>query len=308
MRMMEYGWIDEMVRQAKEVASDLQPWPDYFDFKAKELKTVLGFYEFTSVDSILEIGCGNGFTTCLLSKKARHVKAFDLPVKDSSSHSVGIGMAESLVRRMDIRNMDVVGGSVADMPFKDGSFDIVFSQYMLQYVRDKRKALQEMRRVLADNGVVITIVPNFTERIFVPLIRCQYILKRLLVHAMNKDAKGAVVSSRSTLNIPGAHTPDKISRAIDDYLFLRPDGAYKSYIEELMNHRPGAWKKLLADNGLRVTGTFSTQMLPMGLFELLGSPATKFISKKINSLTRRIGGLPIVKNMGYSVGFIAVKN
>ena len=191
--------------------------------------------------------------------------------------------------------------------FKDKSFDVVFSQYMLQYVRDKRVALQEMRRVMADNGVVITIVPNFTERILVPLVRCQYILKRLLIRMVNRDTERNVGLSDVVIDTSSAHTPDRISRAINDYLFLRPDGAYKSYIEELMSHRPGAWKKLLADNGFKVIGTFSTQLLPLGLFELLGSSATRLVSKKINSLTRAIGGLPIVKNMGYSVGFVAVK-
>lgn len=301
------GWIDEALRKAGEVAADLQPWPDYFKFKAEELKTILGFYEFDAVNSMLEIGCGNGFTACMLSRKARHVEAFDLPVKDPVSHSVGIGMAERLVCRMAIRNMDVVGGSVANMPFRDSSFDIVFSQYMLQYVQDKRKALQEMRRVMTDNGIVITIVPNFTERILVPLVRCQYVLKRLLVRMVNKDTEGRAGLSGIVADIPSAHTPDRISRAINDYLLLRPDGAYKSYIEELMSHRPGTWKKLFAENGLKVIGTFSTQMLPLGLFELLGSSATRLVSKKINSLTRMIGGLPIIKNMGYSVGFVAVK-
>jgi SAM-dependent methyltransferase len=182
MIMTMRGWIDDALRQAKESAFDLQPWPDYFEFKAEELKTILDYYEFSDADSILEIGCGNGFTSYLLSKKAGRVEALDLPDMDPSSHSIGIFTAEKLAENMRVDNMGVAGGSVMDMPYKSGSFDVVFSQYMLQYVRDKRKALSEMRRVLADDGVMVTIVPNFTERILVPIIKCEYVAGRLLAH------------------------------------------------------------------------------------------------------------------------------
>ncbi len=166
----ENGWIEEALRKAEAFVSDIQPWPDYFKFKAEELKTILNFCEFSDAGSIVDIGCGNGFTSYLLSIKAGRVEAFDLPAKDPASHSVGINMAGKLAARMGAGNVSITGGSVTDMPYKDGSFEVVFSQYMLQYVKDKKRALEEMRRVLTDKGVMVTIVPNFTERIFAP--RC----------------------------------------------------------------------------------------------------------------------------------------
>lgn len=298
---------EKTLKAAKDLAGDLQPWPEYFESKARELKTILGFYDFGSVNSILEIGCGNGFTACLLAGKAKSVQAFDLPLKNAVSHSIGINAAAELVRKVGIGNVGVTGGSVEDIPFKDGSFDVIFSEYALQYVKDKKKALEEMRRVLDDRGVIITVVPNFIERIFVPLVKCQYILKRLLLRIVDRNAK---VNG----GLPGTFTgkssrerSGKLRKIIDDYLSLKPDGAYKSFTEELFRHFPGAWKKLMEDNGFRVVDTFSTQMVPLGLFELLGSPGARFISGKMHRINRILGKLPLLKNAGYSIGLVAVK-
>ncbi|MBU0605785.1 MAG: class I SAM-dependent methyltransferase [Candidatus Omnitrophica bacterium] len=309
MSVKKSGWIDEALRETETVAPDLQPWPDYFKFKAEELRTILNFCEFSDAGSILEVGCGNGFTSYLLSKKAGRVEAFDLPRQDSASHSVGIRMAGRLAVRMRAGNMNVTGGSVTDMPYRDGSFDVVFSQYMLHYVKDKKRALGEMRRVLTDKGVMVTIVPNFTERIFVPLIKYEYIISRLIAKMTGQGAFAA--AGEATGHSADTSTPwqsRKISRILNDYILLRPDGAYRNYFEEMISHWPGTWIRLLEESGFKVRGVFSTQMMPLGLFAFLGSSGTRLLSGKIHSLTRAIGGLPILNSMGYSLGIIAVKN
>ena len=49
-------------------------------------------------------------------------------------------------------------GTVIDMPFSDGSFDVVLCQHGLQFFPDRAAALAEMHRVLAPNGRLVVSV------------------------------------------------------------------------------------------------------------------------------------------------------
>lgn len=299
----------DILARAKAVAADLEPWPDYFEFKTSELDTILSFHDFAGRGSILEIGCGNGYTAALLSATAGKVVAFDLPAAGKKSHSVGIEAARRLVERLGTANIEVVGGSVEQLPFEDNSFDAVFSEYMLHYVKDRSSAVKEMRRVLKKGGVAITVVPNFTERLFAPLIKYEYLVN----HALSRIRRCAVAAGPRKTEDGGAagrhhgRPSADLTGLIDNYLVLRPDGAYKSFAEELWSHRVAAWSGLFDSNGFKVTKTFSTQLLPMGVFDILGRPAVKFISGYIHRINKALGDKPIIKNAGYSLGLVARK-
>lgn len=305
--MISNKWIDATLNRAKEVASDLQPWQDYFESKARELKTILRFSGCADVDSVLEIGCGNGFTSLLLSEKAKTVEAFDLPIKDPISHSMGIEVAGELIKRLSIKNVHVSGGSAETLPFKDGSFRLIFSEYALQYVKDKDRALVEMRRVLADDGRIVVVVPNFMERVFAPIMKYKYVAKRILSRIAKSASVKSVSGTQSGVDRPqGIRETDKFA-ALRDQLLLRPDGAYKSFMEEMFKHTPNSWKKLFERNGFKVVSTFSTQILPMGIFDILGFPVMRYLSRKSDTLNKRMGNMPLIKNFGCSLGLVIVK-
>src|ERR1041385_333763 len=46
-----------------------------------------------------------------------------------------------------------------DLPFTDGSYDLVFASHVLEHIRDDKKAIREIRRILKPNGVAILPVP-----------------------------------------------------------------------------------------------------------------------------------------------------
>lgn len=309
--MISDKWIDDTLGKAKEAASDLQPWQDYFESKARELKTILHFcgcgHADGDTDSILEVGCGNGFTASLLAEKAKRVEAFDLPLKDPVSHSMGIEVADELVKRLDIGNVHVVGGSVEKLPFEDKTFQLIFSEYALQYVKNKDDAVTEMYRVLDDGGRIIMVVPNFMERVYAPIMKCKYIMQRILAHIFRTGpAKAALKREGGVEHQQVAAVPDKLA-AFRDQLLLRPDGAYKSFIEEMFKHTPDSWGKLFERNGFRVASTFSTQLLPLGIFDILGPSVMRYLSRRSYGLNRRLGNLPILKDIGCSFGMVIMK-
>lgn len=297
--------IKSIGAKANKSAGDLQPWPNYFDAKAGEFGIVSNFCDIGNARSALEIGCGNGFTSAMLSAVADKVVAFDLPGKAESSHSLGIDVAGELFARLGINNIDVVGGSAESLPFSDGSFDLVFSAYAIQYVKDKDKALNEIRRVLKPGGRAIMIMPNFTERLFVPVMKLEYIIAEASRRLIGLFRRKRAAQYGSGQIVPGAR---KVSAGgIIRYMALKPDGYYGSFIEELFRHTPWAWKSLFKKNGFIIKSTFSTEIFPAGVFGILNSSLGKMAAGKVSRLSLKAGAFPVIKSVGYSFGVVAIK-
>ncbi len=290
--------LKRLLENANKDALDLQPWPDYFNSKTREFRTVLKFHDFGTPGSVLEIGCGNAFTSVILSGIGKRVVAFDLPEKNISTHSIGIGSAKELVRRLRAGNVLIVGGSSEKMPFADNSFDLIYSAYALHYMRDKGKALSEMRRSLSEDGTVILVLPNFMGRVLAPFIKMVYIIRRLIsdrnITGQSEIASGAAQNKKSIKRVFNA-------------ISLKPDGAYRSFNEELLKHMPGAWKALIEKNGFRITGVFSTDLFPFSLINVRLS-RNNIIQQAIHKANDALCGLPILRYLGASIVFVLRKD
>ena len=60
--------------------------------------------------------------------------------------------------------VQIIEANANDMPFEDGSFDIVLSNATLEHDAFFWKSSSEMRRILAPGGVLMLGVPGFVER------------------------------------------------------------------------------------------------------------------------------------------------
>jgi SAM-dependent methyltransferase len=95
-------------------------------------------YGLGSSDRVLDVGCGKGF---LLYELTQVVPGIEIAGLDVSQYAI-----ENAKR--EVRPHLTVGNAV-DLPYKDGSFDYVFSINALHnlYNYDLRQALQELQRV-----------------------------------------------------------------------------------------------------------------------------------------------------------------
>jgi SAM-dependent methyltransferase len=69
--------------------------------------------------------------------------------------TVGIDLCQVLPE--DLR---VVTGDLANMPFRDGSFSLIFSRSVFEHLTDPDQVLREFHRVLRPNGVCVILTPN----------------------------------------------------------------------------------------------------------------------------------------------------
>jgi SAM-dependent methyltransferase len=96
---------------------------------------------------ILDAGCGSGRNMVELARYGS-VTAVEL-----SAASV------ELARARDAG--DVIEGSVLEMPFVDGSFDLATSLDVIEHLEDDVGALRELRRVVAPGGCLLATVPAY---------------------------------------------------------------------------------------------------------------------------------------------------
>jgi SAM-dependent methyltransferase len=58
---------------------------------------------------------------------------------------------------------ELIAADLTNLPFEDGDFDAVICSHVLEHVPDDRRAMSEMRRVLAPGGVALLMVPLATD-------------------------------------------------------------------------------------------------------------------------------------------------
>lgn len=101
-------------------------------------------------DTVLDVACGPGLTSCKLAEVAGLVTGIDLT-------PAMIEQAEALRRSKGLGNLSWLVGDVSDLPYEDGSFSVVFTRYSFHHLLDPRSVFGEMVRVAAPGGRVVIV-------------------------------------------------------------------------------------------------------------------------------------------------------
>jgi len=120
---------------------------DYLTNKLKEIKKDIG-----KPLNVLDVGCGDGTVTQYIAN-----------CLDEQDKLLGLDYDPLRIKRLkDKLNMpiEVIKGDATAMPFKDKFADIIIMHHVLEHISEDRKVLQELRRVLKDDGYIIIGVPN----------------------------------------------------------------------------------------------------------------------------------------------------
>ncbi len=95
---------------------------------------------------LLDVGCGVGWSTAVFAHSGYDATGIDLN-PDAFEPPARDGLTLGF-------------GSALDIPFADGTFDVVSSYQVIEHVPDPKQMLAEMLRVVRPNGIVCIVGPN----------------------------------------------------------------------------------------------------------------------------------------------------
>ena len=102
--------------------------------------------------TFLEIGCG---TSSLLLKLARDFKnCTGLDISDEA-----LKISENNAKKSGIKNVKFVKGDCFNLPMKDNTFDVVWSQGLIEHFNNPLEIVEEHYRVCKKGGIVLISTP-----------------------------------------------------------------------------------------------------------------------------------------------------
>lgn len=100
--------------------------------------------------NVLDVGSGDGYGCSLLAEKAAKVVGID-----SSAEAI-----QHARERYQAENLFFQKADAYSLPFENLSFDVVCSFQVIEHLKYPEKHLQEIKRVLTEDGVLLLSTPN----------------------------------------------------------------------------------------------------------------------------------------------------
>ncbi len=144
---------------------------------------------------ILDLGCGDGFLSCMLAERGHRVDAMDISGERLSKFA-------ERAKKLNVRQ---ICGSVFEYDFS-GEYDVIVSSEVLEHLEDYKSVLRTVCRILKPGGRLVVSVP-YRERI--NTCKCPYCMKEFNMYGHLHSFDEKVFQDLSVelgLNITGIKT------------------------------------------------------------------------------------------------------
>lgn len=128
---------------------------------------------------ILDAGCGVGAIALDLAASVAPRRVVGVDVDESQLEA-----ARETAAERGLTNASFELGSAYELPFPDASFDVVYANTVLLYLREPVRALQELRRVLRPGGIAAVSDDDISTMVFSPDIPEMRLARDLFVRAV----------------------------------------------------------------------------------------------------------------------------
>jgi ubiquinone/menaquinone biosynthesis methyltransferase len=152
-------------------------------------------------DRVLDLACGTGDLVGVAAPHVRLVVGLDITHRMLQLAAVKCGAGPHRPR-----NVSLVTGDMLALPFSDERFDVVTTGYGLRNVPDLKQAFQEIERVLAPGGRLLSLDFNRPENPFVRALYLAYltVVGSVLGVALHRDPDTYRYIPESIRQYPGA--------------------------------------------------------------------------------------------------------
>lgn len=161
--------IIEQYKNAKNLNDRISLHEKYSTNKQGWFNWLFNQIDFSRVNRLLELGCGNG--------KLWQENRIELRNREIFLSDISEGMVEEVRNKLG-SDFNCIVADAEKIPFKDSYFDSIIANHVLFYLNDLNLGLKEISRVLKPNGIlycstygkhhmkeITEIVQNFDSRI-----------------------------------------------------------------------------------------------------------------------------------------------
>lgn len=236
--------IIEQYKNAKNLNDRISLHEKYSTNKQGWFNWLFEKIDFSKVNRLLEIGCGNG--------KLWQENKIDLRNREIFLSDISEGMVEEVRNKLG-SDFNCIVVNAEKIPFKDAYFDTIIANHVLFYLNDLNQGLKEIDRVLKPNGVfycstygkehmkeITELVQNFDSHIN---------LSNHSLYDIFGLENGEAILKKYFSNVQRLEYPDSLeiteSKALIDYIMschgnqneiLGPRlNEFKEYIEFILN-------------------------------------------------------------------------
>lgn len=189
-------------------------------------------------DKWLDVGCGHQIVLVRAMPQDEQER-----LVASASFLVGVDVDEGITRHplLTYRIKAFVGA----LPFKDGAFDVVTANMVVEHVDDPRSFLSDILRVLRPGGRFIFVTPNVLSPVIFVARMMPDGVKRALAEYLEYRKEEDVFPTRYRMNEPGA-----IARFADEVGFETEEVSLIGTVGLLDRLGPAAWIECFFLKGL----------------------------------------------------------
>ena len=137
--------IIEQYKNAKNLNDRISLHEKYSTNKQGWFNWLFNQIDFSKVNRLLELGCGNG--------KLWQENRIDLRNREIFLSDISEGMVEEVRNKLG-SDFNCIVADAEKIPFKDKYFDTIIANHVLFYLNDLNLGLKEISRVLRPNGIL----------------------------------------------------------------------------------------------------------------------------------------------------------
>jgi arsenite methyltransferase len=192
------------------------------------VRQVVARMSFRPGQTILDLGCGNGWATRMLAQSAAGVSAVGVDVAPAMVARAEAQTSSTLRARFEVARFE-------ELPFADEKFDKTFSMEAIYYSVDLDRALAEIRRVSKPGGTVDLVLDCFAES---PTTRGWSALVGLPMHCLSEVEWTMRLEQAGFTSIAAARVID--SRGPGDRAAFRPNAHCPDWETQAALHAAGS--------------------------------------------------------------------
>ena len=112
---------------------------------------------------VLDIGCGPGTITLDVAKMLTRGSVTGMDLNEDALKN-----ARRSAREAGLSNVEFKSGDCYSLEFPDGTFDLVYSHALFEWLQEPVKALKEQARVIRTGGMIIAMISSYDYTVLYP--------------------------------------------------------------------------------------------------------------------------------------------